>query len=573
MATGSTSASLTAALVGLEPFCDVTLDSSPCRSSSADGAAQFLDDSRMDGHRAYVLCILYLRCHAILGFGQSGDKRSARQHCLPWAHLRVGERRTRRQNWQGHIVPDHRSAGRYRTMGMDDRFPAGFVWGAATSSYQTEGAVAEDGRTPSCWDVFTSKPGAIRNGDNGNIACDAYHRLGEDLDLMAELGLKSYRFSVAWSRVIPEGTGPVNPRGIRYYDRLVDGLIERGIQPTVTLFHWDLPQVLQDRGGWASRECAGWFADYAEVIAEALGDRVARWITLNEPAVVANHGYRVGTHAPGLADPALASAATHHLLLGHGLATKRLRSLLGPSASIGITLDPLYAVALNPEDTELAAELAAGKTDLYLQPLLEATYPTLQRDELVPTPSVVDRGDLDTIAEPVDFLGVNFYDPVFVARRKQNLGRGESRLAGYPNAVIVHPDGYHVTGMDWIVDPDSFHSFLLELHERAPGLPIYITENGRACYDYVDPNGEVHDPERVDYLRGHIGAVRRAMHDGVDVRGYFAWSLIDNFEWTEGYSQRFGLIFVDFGTKRRILKDSARFYAEVIASNAVPQLG
>jgi beta-glucosidase len=455
---------------------------------------------------------------------------------------------------------------------MGERFPARFVWGAATASYQIEGAVAEDGRTPSCWDVFTRKPGAIRNGDTGDIACDAYHRLEEDLDLMAELGLQSYRFSVAWSRVIPEGTGPINPDGIRYYQRLVDGLIERGIQPTVTLFHWDLPQVLQERGGWASRECAYWFADYAAVTAEALGDRVARWITLNEPAVVANHGYRDGTHAPGLKDLAQASAATHHLLLGHGLATKRLRSFFGPSVSIGITLDPLYAVALRSEDAELAAEIAAGKTDLYLQPLLKGTYPTLQREELVPTRNVVHRGDLDAIAEPIDFLGVNFYDPVFVARRKDALGRGETPLAGYSDAVIVRPDGYRVTGMDWIIDPDSFHDFLIDLHHRAPSLPLYITENGRACYDYVDPNGEVHDPERVAYLRGHLEALRRAIDDGVDVRGYFAWSLLDNFEWTEGYSQRFGLVFVDYGTQRRILKDSARFYAEVIASNALPPL-
>lgn len=455
---------------------------------------------------------------------------------------------------------------------MGERFPAGFVWGAATSSYQIEGAVAEDGRTPSCWDVFTRKPGVIRNGDSGDIACDAYHRLSDDLDLMAELGLQSYRFSVAWSRVIPEGTGRVNPRGLRYYERLVDGLVERGIQPTLTLFHWDLPQVLQDRGGWATRECAGWFADYAAVIAEALGDRVTRWITLNEPAVVANHGYRDGTHAPGLKDSAQASAATHHLLLAHGLATKRLRSLLGPNASIGITLDPLYCVALRSEDAELAAEIAAGKTDLYLQPLLEATYPTLQRADLVPSSSVVQPGDLETIAEPIDYLGVNFYDPVFIARRKEVLGRGETPLAGYPEAVTVHPDRYELTGMDWIVDPESFHDFLVKLHQRAPSLPLYITENGRACYDYIDPTGEVHDPERIAYLRSHLGALLRAIGHGVDVRGYFAWSLLDNFEWTEGYSQRFGLVFVDFGTQRRILKDSARFYAEVIASNAVPPL-
>jgi beta-glucosidase len=448
-------------------------------------------------------------------------------------------------------------------------FPDGFIWGAASASYQVEGAVAEDGRQPSCWDVYVRSPGATRNRDTGDIACDSYHRLDEDLALIAGLGIQSYRFSIAWPRVVPDGTGTVNRAGMAYYERLVDSLLERGVEPTVTLFHWDLPETLQRRGGWANRDCAEWFADYAVVVAEALGDRVTRWITLNEPAVVADRGYRDGSHAPGLRDAARAAAATHHLLLGHGRATQGLRSVLGPNASVGITLDPLHTVPLAPEDAELAAEVAAGKTDLYLRPLLEGAYPTLQRADLVPRPPIVQPGDLAVIAEPIDFLGINYYDPVFVTRRHEVLGRGEALLPGYPGAVRVHPEGFETTSMGWIIDPSSFRDLLVTLHSRAPSLPLYITENGCADHDYADPNGEVHDPQRVAYLRGHLEALQQAINEGVDVRGYFVWSLLDNFEWTDGYSQRFGLVFVDFATQRRIAKDSARFYAEVIANHSL----
>lgn len=453
---------------------------------------------------------------------------------------------------------------------MTSVFPAGFVWGAATASYQVEGAVAEDGRGRSCWDVFVRTPGAIHHGDTGDVACDSYHRLDEDIDAAASIGLHSYRFSVAWSRVLPEGRGPVNQKGLDYYRRMVDGLAARGIEPSLTLFHWDLPQALQDQGGWANRDCASWFADYTEVVAKALGDGVTRWITLNEPAVVANRGYRLGDHAPGWRDTDQAAAATHHLLLGHGLATERLRQVAGAGASVGITLDPLYVLAMSPADADLAAEISAGKTDLFLLPILEGTYPELERPGVVPGEAVVRAGDMGTIAAPVDFLGVNYYDPVYVRRRGEVLGRGEEPIAGYPGAVVVKPDRFPRTSLGWVVDPDSFYGLLMDLHRRAPHLPLYVTENGCACHDYAGPDGAVHDPERIEYLSVHIEAMKRAIDDGADVRGYFVWSLLDNFEWTDGYSQRLGLVYVDYPTQRRTLKSSARFYAEVIAANALP---
>lgn len=449
------------------------------------------------------------------------------------------------------------------------RFPKGFFFGAATAAYQIEGAVEEDGRGPSCWDVFVRRPGVVHHGDTGERACDAYHRLEEDLDLIAGLGLEAYRFSVSWSRVLPDGVGEVNRAGLTYYERLVEGLVDRGVAPVLTCFHWDLPQALQDRGGWANRACANWFADYCALLGEVLGDRVAHWITHNEPAIVASHGYRDGTHAPGIADPNKARATTHHLLFGHGLAVAALRHSAGEASSIGIVLDPLHTIPLDAADAALAAEIAAGKTELYLSPLLGEGYPRLARDELVPKAELIHEGDLETIAAPIDFLGINYYDPLFVRRRGAQLGRGELELPGYPEAVAVHPDGYEVTSMGWIVDASSLRALLATIAERAPNLAILITENGRANHDYVDPNAAVHDPERIAYLRDHLVSLHQAIADGVDVRGYFVWSLLDNFEWAEGYSQRFGLIYVDYPTGRRTPKQSAAFYRQVIADHGI----
>jgi beta-glucosidase len=453
---------------------------------------------------------------------------------------------------------------------MTDQFPAGFVWGAASASYQVEGAVSEDGRGPSCWDVFVRRPGMVHHGDTGDVACDSYHRLDEDLDLLAHLGVGSYRFSVSWSRVLPEGRGEVNQPGLDYYRRLVDGLASRGIDATLTLFHWDLPQALQEKGGWANRECASWFADYAEVVAGALGGRVARWITLNEPAVVADRGYRRGDHAPGLTDGEAAAAVTHHLLLGHGLATRRLHEHLGPGAQVGITLDPLHTVALDDDDADMAVEIAGGKTDLYLLPVLAGVYPELGRREVVPQGPVVHPGDMDVVSTAIDFLGLNYYDALYIRRNAGPLQRHEERLEAYPGVVSVKPEHLPRSSLGWVIDPDNFRDAVLAVSRRAPSVPLYITENGCACWDYAGPDGEVRDPERIDYLRGHLRALKQAIYDGADVRGYFVWSFLDNFEWTDGFSQRLGLVYVDYPSQRRILKSSAHFYARVVAANGLP---
>lgn len=456
-----------------------------------------------------------------------------------------------------------------RQGGELDQFPSGFVWGAATASYQVEGGVAEDGRGRSCWDLFVRRPNAIRHGDTGDVACDSYHRLDDDLEMVSRIGLGSYRFSVSWPRVLPDGYGVVNEKGMDYYRRLVDGLVARGVEPSLTLFHWDLPQVLQERGGWANRDCASWFADYAEVLARELGDRVTRWITLNEPAVVADRGYRRGDHAPGIRDPEKAVAATHHLLLGHGLAIPRLREVLNNGSSLGITLDPPYAVALDADDEALANRISAGLGDLYLWPVLGGAYPELDRPDLVPREPLVHEGDMETIMAPIDFLGVNYYDPVYIRRRRGPREWGEQPIDAFPDAVSVKPDQYPRTSSGWIIDPGTFYELLMAVSRRAPGLPLYVTENGCAFHDYADPSGAVRDPERIEYLRQHLAAVKRAIDDGADVRGYFVWSLLDNFEWTDGYSQRFGLVYVDYPSQQRTMKASARFYAEVIAANGL----
>jgi beta-glucosidase len=458
-------------------------------------------------------------------------------------------------------------------------FPDGFAWGTATAAYQIEGAASADGRGLSVWDTFSRAPGNVRGGDTGDIACDAYHRYREDVALMASLGLNAYRFSISWPRVVPGGRGAVNQKGLDYYKALLDELGRRGIAATVTLFHWDLPQELQDRGGWAARDTAGRFADYAAVAGAALGDRVERWITLNEPQVVTSHGYRTGEHAPGVRDPGAAAAATHHLLLGHGLAVQALRAASARDVPVGITLD-LHPLRLPGEPVADAVEQASRIRDaelnrLYLEPVLYGRYPAHARDVQLPPDSVVAAGDLETIAQPVDFLGVNYYAPVFLrAGDPADLRRGEKKVPGgdLPGVVEYAPEGLERTPMGWLVDPEGLYELLMSLSKDAPGLPLYITENGRAAEDYVDPNGEVNDVERVRYLHLHLEAAARAIRDGANLAGYFLWSLLDNFEWGWGYQKRFGIVFVDFGTQRRIPKSSARFYAGVVRANAVPAL-
>jgi beta-glucosidase len=456
-------------------------------------------------------------------------------------------------------------------------FPPGFTWGSASAAYQVEGAATADGRGPSVWDTYSHTPGNVRGGDTGDIACDSYHRYPEDVALMAELGLNSYRLSISWPRVQPGGRGPANQKGVDYYKKLLDELAARDITAAVTLYHWDLPQELQDDGGWAVRDTASRFADYTALVAAALGDRVERWITLNEPQVVASHGYRGGEHAPGLRDPAAAVAATHCLLLAHGLATSALRASL-PGAKVGIALD-MHPVRLLGEARPEVLEQAALITDadlngLFLEPVLQGRYPTHATGDLVPPDSLIAADDMAVIGQPIDFLGVNYYASSYLkAGDPADLRRNESpSRSGLPGVVEYSPDWLERTAMGWIVDADGLYDLLTRLSKDAPGLPLFITENGCAAEDYVNPEGLVIDPERVRYLHQHLNAAARAITDGVNLAGYYVWSLLDNFEWGWGYQKRFGITFVDFGTQRRILKSSARFYSEVVRSNAVPAL-
>jgi beta-glucosidase len=454
-------------------------------------------------------------------------------------------------------------------------FPDDFVWGSATAAYQIEGAPSIDGKGPSVWDTFSHAPGNVRGGDTGDVACDSYHRYREDVALMASLGLKAYRFSISWPRVQPGGRGPANSKGLDYYRALLDELAGHGITATVTLYHWDLPQELQNDGGWAVRDTAERFADYTAICAEALGDRVARWITLNEPQVVANNGYRHGQHAPGLHDADAAAAATHHLLLGHGLATQVLRAQ--GAAEVGITLD-LHPVRVLGDgrlgDVEGARLITEAMVNgIYLEPVLQGRYPAHAPAAMLPPPALVADGDLATISQRLDFMGVNYYSPIFLRPGDPaDLRRNEEPArSGVPGVVEYRPGELERTTMGWLVDADGLYELLQEVSKQAPGLPLYITENGRAAEDYVNPQGEVDDIERVRYLHAHLDAAARAIKDGVSLAGYFVWSLLDNFEWAWGYQKRFGIIYVDFGTQHRIPKSSAHFYSDVVRANAVPR--
>jgi beta-glucosidase len=453
------------------------------------------------------------------------------------------------------------------------RFPDGFLWGAATAAYQIEGAAGADGKGASIWDTFSHTPGKVHHGETGDVACDSYHRYPEDIALLKRLGAGAYRFSLSWPRIQPTGRGPANAKGLDYYSRLIDALLAAGVEPAVTLYHWDLPQALQDAGGWPNRDVAGWFAEFAQIAGEAFGDRVPKWITLNEPWVVANVGYRDGRHAPGVRDSAQAVAASHHLLLAHGQAATALRAA-GVRGDIGITLNLAVARPVTPEAAGPAAELEARQNGVFLDPLLRGRYPELLDGDAGYSPAaagLVRDGDLAEIGAPLDFLGVNYYFPHYVGllRPDGEPRRGET-VSGH-GTVLAQPDGLPVTEMNWLVEPGSLHELLTRVVAPLTGeLPVYITENGSAWQDYVTPDGQVHDPERTAYLRGHLAAVHAAIGDGVPVKGYFAWSLLDNFEWAEGYAKRFGLAFTDFGTQRRILKDSGEFYAAVAAANALP---
>jgi beta-glucosidase len=458
-------------------------------------------------------------------------------------------------------------------------FPEGFTWGAATAAYQIEGAATTDGRGPSVWDTFSHQPGNIRGGDTGDIACDGYHRYREDVALMASLGLNGYRFSISWPRVQPGGRGRLNRKGLDYYRALLDALAEHGIAATATLYHWDLPQELQDEGGWAVRGTAERFAEYAAIMAAELGAGVTRWITLNEPQVVAHNGYRTGAHAPGLRDAAAAAAATHHLLLGHGLAVRALRDQAPTGTQIGITLDshPVQVLGDAPQAHLEQARLIidANLNGLYLGPLLDGRYPEHAEAGLLPPQALVAAGDLETISVPIDFLGVNYYGSVYLRAGDQADLRQHERLAKFaipPGVVEYAPPQLDRTPMGWLVDAEGLYEHLLRLSKQAPGLALYVTENGCAAEDYVTPEGIVGDSARIRYLHEHLAAAARAIRDGANLAGYFVWSLLDNFEWGWGYQKRFGIVFVDFATQRRTPKQSARFYSGVAGANAVPPL-
>jgi beta-glucosidase len=446
------------------------------------------------------------------------------------------------------------------------RFPAGFRWGTATAAYQIEGAATEDGRTPSIWDTFCRTPGKVRNGDSGDIAADHYHRMREDVALMKQLGVTDYRFSIAWPRVQPTGRGPAVQKGLDFYRRLTDELLEAGIRPVATLYHWDLPQELEDAGGWPQRETARRFGDYAGIMADALGDRVATWTTLNEPWCAAFLGYGSGVHAPGRTSASASLRAAHYLNLAHGLAAQVLHTALPSTSEISLTLN-LHAVRPltdSAADLDAARRIDAVGNRIFLDPVFHGRIPEdLVRDTAAVTDwAFVQDGDLEVISTPIDSLGINYYSPTVVGAGSSD---SPSPWAGAEEHVRFLPAPGPRTAMDWPVDADGLYELLIRLRDDLPGVPLVITENGAAYDDYADPSGEVHDPERVEYLRAHLSALHRAIGAGADVRGYFLWSLLDNFEWAYGYSKRFGIVHVDFATQRRTFKDSARWYGDVIA--------
>jgi beta-glucosidase len=462
--------------------------------------------------------------------------------------------------------------------------PTGFVLGAATAAYQIEGARHEDGRTDSIWDTFSHTPGAVVDGDTGDVACDHYHRYAADVELMRSLGLQSYRFSTSWARVCPDG-GPVNAAGLDFYERLVDSLLDAGIAPWLTLYHWDLPQALEDRGGWTERSTTDRFVDYALAVHDRLGDRVRTWTTLNEPFCSAFLGYTAGMHAPGRTSPADGLAAAHHLLLAHGKAVRALRDR-DASLELGLTLNFTVADPLDPadpRDVDGARRVDAQMNRIFLDPIFRGEYPAdLVEDvrELGLEAHILD-GDLDVISTPIDVLGVNYYNGEAIgheppaAALDDSVNGGRQTRSPLPAADDAHrhPRGLPLTDMDWEIQPDGLTRLLVRLHREyaAPaGVALHVTENGAAFDDAADDRGFVRDRDRTAYVRAHIGAVLDAIDQGVPVRGYFYWSLLDNFEWAWGYAKRFGIVRVDYDTQARTPKASALDYARIIATRQVP---
>ena len=477
---------------------------------------------------------------------------------------------------------------REKSVLMQDRtprpFPADFLFGAATAAYQIEGAAHEDGRTDSIWDAFCRVPGAVVRGDNGDVACDHYHRYADDVALMARLGLQTYRFSTSWARVCPDG-GAVNPAGLDFYSRLTDELLEQGILPWLTLYHWDLPQALEEKGGWPNRDTAYRFLDYATAVHDALGDRISNWTTLNEPWCASFLSYIGGEHAPGRQEPSAGLAAGHHLLLGHGLVVRELRAR-DPQLSLGITLNLTVADAVDPTDPadlDAARRIDGQFNRFFLDPIFRGAYP---EDVLADVAGlgfdgVVQPGDLEIISSPIDALGVNYYHGELVGARppvgatmSTEAPSERPKRSPFPAAEGVH---WHLrdlplTAMGWEVQPEGLTRLLRRIHDEyagPAGVSLAVTENGAAYADVVGPDGIVHDADRTEFLEAHLGAILDAIDDGVPVRGYFYWSLLDNFEWAWGYDKRFGIVRVDYDTQERTPKDSATAYSRIIAGRTL----
>ncbi len=451
-------------------------------------------------------------------------------------------------------------------MTSKDGFPTGFVWGVATAAYQIEGATEEDGRGESIWDRFCATPGKVWNGHDGSVACDFYHRYPTDIALMRELGIDTFRFSIAWPRILPEGTGRVNQAGLDFYDRLVDDLLASGIAPFPTLYHWDLPQVLEDRGGWPARATAEAFAEYAECVVERLGDRVERWTTHNEPWCASWVAYGWGHHAPGRRSQRDALAAAHHLLLSHGLAVETIRRLT-PGAEVGIVLnlDSVYPASDSPDDRAAALQVDGTLNRWYLDPLFRGSYPADMLDHYGDDAPPVEEGDLELISRPTDFLGVNNYTSQVVRASPDGAG-----------PIRVYAEHAQHTDKGWEVYPEGLHDVLVRLAEEYAIPALYVTESGAAFGDVRQHDGSVRDPERRAYLESYIDAVRRAIEDGAPVKGYLVWSLLDNFEWADGYRMRFGLVYVDYPSLERIPKSSFHWYRDLISaqrSRSQPALG
>jgi beta-glucosidase len=455
--------------------------------------------------------------------------------------------------------------------GAPSAFPADFLWGVATSAYQIEGATSEDGRGPSIWDTFARQPGTISGNATADVAVDHYHRMPEDVALLASLNVNAYRFSIAWPRIVPEGRGAINERGLDFYERLVDALLARSICPLVTLYHWDLPQALHEQGGWQRRETAFAFADYAEIVARRLGDRVRWWTTLNEPWCSAWLGYGLGVHAPGIQDKQAAITAAHHLLLAHGLAVPRLRAASAPEAKIGITVNLTPIEAANEQD-ETAHELEARVDVLhnrwFLDPLFRGTYPQRLFTDLAVAPPAMEPDDLALISAPLDFLGVNYYSRAVVRARSHHPPTHPHGLDAATLAfeyVVPVPEASY-TQMAWEIYPKGLADMLVRVQRDYTPPLILVTENGAAFGDQWDGKAHVADKRRAQYLRDHIEMLETALAYGVPLAGYFVWSFLDNFEWTDGYSKRFGIIYVDYSTQRRVIKESGRWFAAFIAA-------